>query len=133
MIGVAMTDIETRKFKDVDLRGGTILVAVPSVGLVSTIAATYIISALKMDQIMALDSEDFPPLSMVYGHKPKFPVRMYAAAKEKIACFISEAPLPPKAHRSLGRKLLEWAQAQGARQIICLEGLPMSADRGEEA
>jgi len=128
-----MTDISVRTFKEVDLKGGTVIAALPSVGLVSTIAATYMISALKMDQIMALDAEDFPPLSMVYGHKPKFPVRVYAAAKEKLACFISEVPLPTKAHRPLARTLLEWARTQGARQIICLEGLPSPPDREEAA
>jgi uncharacterized protein len=119
-----VTRIELRKFKDVDLRGGTILAAVPSVGLVSTIAATYLISALRMDQVMALDSEDFPPLSMVYAHKPKFPVRVYAAASAKVACFISEVPLPSKVHWSLARELIAWSKAQGARRILCLEGLP---------
>ncbi|TLZ50164.1 MAG: hypothetical protein E6K18_07430 [Methanobacteriota archaeon] len=58
-----MAEIDVRKFKDVDLKGGTVFAALPSVGLVSTIAATYMISALKMDQIMALDADDFPPPS----------------------------------------------------------------------
>ena len=120
-----------RKFKDVDLRGGTILAAVPSVGLVSTIAATYLISALRMDQVMALDSEDFPPLSMVYAHKPKFPVRVYAAASAKVACFISEVPLPTKVHRSLARELIAWSKAQGAKRILCLEGLPRVSEAAE--
>jgi uncharacterized protein len=119
-----VTNVDLRKFKDVDLRGATVLAAVPSVGLVSTIAATYMISALRMDQVMALDSEDFPPLSMVYAHKPKFPVRVYAAPGGKLACFISEVPLPPRVHRALGRTLIEWSRAQGAKRILCLEGLP---------
>lgn len=127
-----MADVELRKFKDVDLKGGTVLVALPSVGLVSTIAATYMISALKMDQVMALDAEDFPPLSMVYAHKPKFPVRVYAAPPHKLACFISEVPLPAKVHRPVARTMTEWARGQGARRIICLEGLPLPAEESEE-
>lgn len=128
-----MAEIELRKFKDVDLRGATILVAVPSVGLVSTIAATYIISALRMDQVLAFDAEDFPPLSMVYAHKPKFPARVYAAPSQKLACFISEVPLPTKVHRALAKKLLEWAQAQKAQRILCLEGLPLPQEESEAA
>ena len=127
-----MADIDIRTFKEVDLKGGIVIAALPSVGLVSTIAATYMISALKMDQIMAVDAEDFPPLSMVYGHKPKFPVRVYAAAEHKLACFISEVPLPTRSHRPLARTLLEWAKSQGARAIICLEGLPMPQDRVQQ-
>ena len=127
-----MADLDVRKFKEVDLKGGIVFAALPSVGLVSTIAATYMISALKMDQVMAIDAEDFPPLSMVYGHKPKFPVRVYASAEQKLACFISEVPLPNRAHRSLARTLLEWSKSQGARGIICLEGLPMPQDRAHQ-
>ena len=58
--------------------GGTVIEAIPSVGLVSTIAATYMLTNLPVDQVCALDSEDFPPLSMVYKYRPKFPVRIYA-------------------------------------------------------
>lgn len=128
-VGGPMSGIEVRKFKDVDLKGGTVLVAVPSVGLVSTIAATYMISALRMDQVMALDSDDFPPISMVYAHKPKFPVRVYAIPK--VAVFIGEVQLPPKVHRPLARLLIEWAKAQGAARIVCLEGLPLAQERTE--
>jgi len=124
-----MAGIEVRKFKDIDLKGGTVFAALPSVGLVSTIAATYMISALRMDQVMALDSEDFPPLSMVYAHKPKFPVRVYAIPK--VAAFISEVPLPAKVHRPLARILIEWSRAQGAARIVCLEGLPLAQERSE--
>lgn len=124
-----MSDIEVRKFKDADLQGGTVLAALPSVGLVSTIAATYMISALRMDQVMAIDSDEFPPLSMVYAHKPKFPVRVYAIPK--IAIFISEVPLPAKVHRPLARLLIDWSKAQGATRIVCLEGLPLAQERTE--
>ncbi|HEV8594930.1 MAG TPA: PAC2 family protein [Thermoplasmata archaeon] len=124
-----MSEIEVRKFKDVDLQGGTVLAALPSVGLVSTIAATYMISALRMDQVMALDSDEFPPLSMVYAHKPKFPVRVYAIPK--VAAFISEVPLPAKTHRAIARLLINWSKEQGAKRIVCLEGLPLSQERTE--
>ena len=127
-----MTDIRLRKFKDVDLAEGTVMAALPSVGLVSTIAATYMISALEMDQIMAVDSDDFPPLSMVYAHKPKYPVRVYAAPAARLGCFISEIPLPARAHRAIARTLIEWSKAQRARRIICLEGLPAPQEEGVE-
>lgn len=117
--------MDLRPFKDIDLRGGTIVEAIPSVGLVSTIAATYLITTLPMDQVLAMDSDDFPALSMVYASKPKFPVRMYAEAKAKLGVFISEVPLPPRAHRTVARALLDWAKAKGARQIVSLEGLPL--------
>jgi predicted ATP-grasp superfamily ATP-dependent carboligase len=127
-----MTDIVVRTFKNLDLTGTDLLVAVPSIGLASTIAATYLITTLKSDQIAAFDSDDFPPLSMVYAHKPKFPVRVYHAAKEKLSIFISEVPLPPPTHRPLARTLLEWAKARGSPRIVCLEGLPLPEEQQEK-
>lgn len=127
-----MAAIDVRTFKNADLSGADVLVAVPSVGMASTIAATYLITTLKTDQITAFDSDEFPPLSMVYRAKPKFPVRVYHAEKEKVAIFISEVPLIPKVHRPLGRTVLDWAKAGGARRIVCLEGLPLSEEGAVE-
>src|SRR2546428_7113372 len=104
-----MTEIAFRTFKEVNLAGGTVIEAIPSVGLVSTIAATYMITNLPTDQICAIDSDDFPPLSMVYAYKPKFPVRIYAMPETKLAIFIAEVPLPPRVHRALGLELLRWS------------------------
>jgi uncharacterized protein len=127
-----MVDIEFRTFKEVDLQGGTVIEAIPSVGLVSTIAATYMITTLPVDQVCALDSEDFPPLSMVYAYKPKFPVRIYALPDLKLSIFIAEVPLPPRVHRPLALALLKWATTHRCRQIVSLEGLPLPDDAKQQ-
>ena len=127
-----MVDIEFRTFKEVDLRGGTVIEAIPSVGLVSTIAATYMITTLPVDQVCALDSEDFPPLSMVYAYKPKFPVRIYALPEVKLSIFIAEVPLAPRVHRSLALALLRWATTHRCRQIVSLEGLPLPGEAKQQ-
>ncbi len=124
--GEKITEIEVRKFKDLDLRGGTVLEAIPTVGLASTIACSYLISNLKLDQISAMDSAEFPPISMIYSKKPKFPARIYAREDLKIAVFISEVPLPAVLHRPLAKTLLAWTRDQGSQEIICMEGLPLS-------
>ena len=127
-----MSEIELRTFKEVDLQGGTVIEAIPSVGLVSTIAATYLITTLPVDQVCALDSEDFPPLSMVYAYKPKFPVRIYALPQTKLSIFIAEVPLPPRVHRSLALSLLRWATTHRCRQIVSLEGLPLPGEAKQQ-
>lgn len=127
-----MTDeIEVRKFKGIDLQGGTVIEAIPSVGLSSTIACSYLIASLELDQISALESDEFPPISMIYSKKPKFPARIYAREDLKLAVFISEVPLPGHIHRPLARTLLSWTRDQGCLQIVSIEGLPIaeSADR----
>lgn len=117
--------IEVRKFKDLDLGGGSVIEAIPTVGLSSSIASSYLISSLGLDQIAALESEAFPPVSMIYSKKPKFPARIYAREDLKLAIFISEVPMSPNLHRPLAQTLLEWTRDQACREIICMEGLPV--------
>ena len=120
-----MEKLDIRTFRDVDLRGGTVLGSFPTVGMVSTIACTYIISTLKMDQVCAIDDDEFPPLSMIYARKPKFPARVYAHDEKKLAAFVCEVPLPSKIHRKVARCLLRWAREHECRRIVSLEGLPL--------
>jgi len=131
-----MVEIEIRKFKDLDLKDGTILEGFPGVGLVSAIAATYLIDLLELDQICAMDSEHFPPTSMIYASKPKFPARIYASSEHKIALFLSEFTPSVELHRPIAKKLLEWAKEQQCKRFICMEGLPTESKvdpGGEEA
>lgn len=125
-----MTAIDVKTFKEMDLEGGTVLEASPTVGLASTIACSYLVNALGLDQISAWDAEEFPPVSMIYARKPKFPARIYARADVKVAAFISEVPLPPATHRAVARQLLTWTQDQGCREIVTLEGLPAGEEDG---
>src|SRR3989449_1237724 len=123
-----MADVEIRTLKVVDMKGGTVVAAFPSIGLVSTITATYMITNLKVDQVTALESPDFPSLSMVYAKKPKFPARVYASKDPKIAIFICEMPLPMYTHRPVAYALLKWAKDHQCRWIVPLEGLPAEPD-----
>ncbi len=123
-----MATVEVRTLKEVDLRGGTVVAAFPSVGLVSTISATYLIQMLPVDQVCALESEDFPSVSMIYAKKPKFPARVYASPAHKLAIFICEMPLPGRVHRPVAYTLMDWAKKQGCAAIVSLEGLPMEGE-----
>src|SRR5919109_4410384 len=119
-----MVEVEIRTMREVDLPDGTVIAAFPSSGLVSTIVASYMISTLDADQVCAIESEDFPPISMVYAKKPKFPARVYAFDQSNAAVFVCEIPPPRGTHRPLARSLLQWARAHNCRQIVSLEGFP---------
>jgi len=54
-----MDEITMYPFKDLNLKGATIINGFPTAGLSSAITANYLIGALKLDQIAALDSLDF--------------------------------------------------------------------------
>jgi len=88
-----LNDVKIIDFEDVDLQGATVIAGFPSIGLVSTIAANYLIDALNLSQIGCMQSSHFPALSVVHTGEPLSPVRIYAGDQttgDKIVVFVSE-------------------------------------------
>jgi len=121
--------VEIRPFKQIDLSGGVVIESFPSVGLVTTIVGTYLISYLHLDQIAAIDSAWFPPISMIYAGKPKFPGRIYASTEHKIAVCLSEFTPLPYLDRFIAKAILAWAREQKCSLVISPCGVPMLEER----
>jgi uncharacterized protein len=131
-------DIRIYEFKRLDLKGATIIDGFPSVGLVSSIAANYLIKVLDMDQIGVMDSIHFPTVSLIREAKPLSPVRIYAGRKDKgggdqIVAFISEFQAPPNLIRPISYTLVDWAIEQRCRMIVSPEGLVVDPELRDSA
>lgn len=130
-------DIKIYEFKRKDLRNATIIDGFPSVGLVSSIAANYLIKIFEMEQIGIMDSPQFPTVSLIRDSKPLSPVRIYAGEKGKkgdqIVAFISEFQAPPNLIRPIAKTLVEWAIDQKCRMIVSPEGLVVDPELRESA
>lgn len=124
-----MIEIEIRAFKEHDLRGGIVIDGLPNVGLVNAIFSSYLVASLELDQIACLDSEYFPPASMVFGGKPKFPARIYAGTNPRVAVFVAEFTPPPALDRPLGKRIFQWSSEQKASMIITSVPLPVAEDK----
>ena len=59
-----MDDIELIEYKKVDLSNSLLVVAFPTVGLISSIAGRYIIDSLKLEEIGAILSKEFMPATV---------------------------------------------------------------------
>ena len=121
-----LDDVEIIDFEDIDLSDATVIVGFPSIGMVSTIVANYLIDALDLKQIGALNSAEFPTLSVVHTGEPLSPVRTYAGILEtgkKIAIFVSE--FKPKSHliNSISNTVMEWVSEKGCNLLISPEGM----------
>jgi len=77
MVVMHVKDVEIIDFEDMDLQDATVIAGFPSIGLVSTIAANYLIDALNLKQIGCVRSPYFPALSVVHTGEPLSPVRIY--------------------------------------------------------
>jgi uncharacterized protein len=100
------------ELKRVDLKGATVIDGFPSVGLVSSIVANYIINSLHLELVGIMDSIYFPTVSLIRDGTPTNPVRIYSGAKkggdeDQIAVFISEFQPPPNLIKLIAHSLNE--------------------------
>lgn len=127
---VEESELQVHEFEDVDLTGATIIDGFPSVGLVSTITANYLIDVLELQQIGIMDSRYFPTVSIVRNGVPLYPVRIYAG--KGVCVFISEFQPAPKLIRPIAEAILAFAKRKGAKTIISPEGLVLDSETDEE-
>ncbi len=125
-----MDDIEIIEYEDIDLSNCLLVVAFPTVGIISSIAGHFIIDSLKLKEIGAIISKEFMPATIIHNGKPSPPVRIHAGEKEcgpdgkceQIAVIISEFIPPYNVIKPLADKILEWAEKKRCQFIVALEG-----------
>ena len=125
-----MDDVEIVEYKDVDLSDSMLVVAFPTVGLISSIAGHYVIDSLNLEEVGTVVSRYFMPATVIHKSRPSPPVRIYAGEKtckpdgscEQIAVIISEFMPQLDIIKPLVDKLLEWADKKEVKTIVALEG-----------
>lgn len=65
-----MYDITIVEYKDVDLSNSMLVVAFPTVGLISSIAGHFIIDSLKLDFLGTIISNKFMPATVIHKSIP---------------------------------------------------------------
>jgi len=131
-----MDDISIIEYKEVDLSNSMLIVAFPTVGLISSIAGHFIIDSLKLDPIGTITSSQFMPATVIHKSIPSPPVRIYAGKKtcgpndtcNTIAIIISEFMPSPEIIDSLVDKIFSWAKQKGCKIIMSLEGMHAIGD-----
>jgi uncharacterized protein len=119
------------EYGEVDLSDCMLIVAFPTVGLVSSIAGHFVIDTLNLQSIGTIVSNQFMPATVIHKSIPSPPVRIYAGEKtcgpaeecKKLAIIISEFMPSPEIIKPLVDKILAWAQRKGCKLILSLEGM----------
>ncbi|PNX47214.1 MAG: hypothetical protein BV457_06130 [Thermoplasmata archaeon M9B1D] len=125
-----MSDIEIIEYRDKDLSNSLLVIAFPTVGLISSIAGHFIIDTLKLEEIGTIISSEFMPATVIHNSKPSPPVRIYAGKKkcgpdgkcEQLTVIISEFMPPYNIIKPLADEILNWAKSKGITTIVALEG-----------
>jgi uncharacterized protein len=135
-----MDDIEIYEYRRLDLRDSFIIDGFPSVGLVSTITASYIVAALDMELIGVMDSVYFPTVSVIRDGEPHHPVRFYAGDLEgpdgdwtRLVVFLSEFQPPSNLIKLICTSVLDWAEEQKCSCLISPEGLVIEGENQQQA
>ena len=135
-----MEDIELIEYRDVDLSNSMLVVAFPTVGLISSIAGHFVIDSLKLDEIGSIVSKQFMPATVIHKSNPSPPVRIYAGEKkcgpdgscEQLAVIISEFMPPWNIIKPLADNILEWSDKKGCKTIVALEGTHAVGEKDEK-
>lgn len=132
MTSLTKGPVTIREFEEVDLKSAMFIEAFPTIGLVSTIAASYLVSQLKLRLVGTVTGPFATPVAVVYGGRALPPIRIYAGEKicgidgtcDQVFLLMSEFPLPDQAVFPVADALLDWAHSLGCREMVSLEGLP---------
>jgi uncharacterized protein len=133
---MAPDQVKIYEIKRIDVEGAIVIDGFPSVGLVSSIVANYLIDTLEMEQIGIVESPAFPTVSLVRNGNPQHPVRIYAGhprasggrGADKIVAFVSEFHPAPAVIHPLATTILDWVQEQRCSLLVSPEGLVVEAD-----
>jgi uncharacterized protein len=132
-----MANVEIVELKRMDLRNAVIIDGFPSIGLVSSIVANYLIALLKLEYIAVMDSDSFPTLSLIRNGEPLGPARVYARSEikpgeQQVVVFSTE--LQPSANllRDIGTAIIDFAVQQKCKLIISSGGLIVEREEGAE-
>ena len=110
--------IRIREIKKFNLEEGYLIDGFPSVGFSSAIATESMIHTSKFELGGVIDSEAFPPISVVKDGKPNFPTRIFVNEELKVGIFLSYLTLEQSLHRITAKTMLSWAKKHKIKLIV---------------
>ena len=127
-------ELFVHEYKHLKLDRAMVVIGFPSIGLVSSIAANFIVKQMKLEKVAAIISDDFPPYSIVHEGNIIPPMRIHAGSRicdekgekcEHLVVITSEFMPPPNLLRPVVDLIIEWGRKNDANTILTLEGINM--------
>ncbi|SRR5579875_456574 len=112
-------EVAVREIKRVNIEGGFVIDGFPYAGLANAIATESMINTMsQFDLAGVLDSELFPPISIIRDEKPGFPARIFVNETLKVAVFSSYLTPHESLHREVARCMLNWANEHKCALLV---------------
>ena len=111
-------EITIREIKPITIEGGYLIDGFPSTGYTSAIATESLINTSQFELAGFIDSDSFPPVSIIKNGKPNYPSRIFVNNDLKVAVFSSYLTLHESLHRSLAKSMLSWAKQHKCSLVV---------------
>jgi uncharacterized protein len=96
-------------------------IGVPDVGLVGTIALSYMIHSLELEEVGYLESDALPPMIVIHNGDPKSLIRLYQ--RDDVILIASEIPIEQDLITPVAQAMVSWAHAKNAELLVTLSGI----------
>ena len=111
-------EITIKELEEINLEGGYLIDGFPSVGFSSAIATESMIHTSQFKQAGIIDSDKFPPVSLVKDGAPNYPTRIFVNNDLKVGIFSSYLTIHESLHRTIARTMLDWAKKHEISLIV---------------
>ncbi len=122
--------IRIKELKPLNLEGGYLIDGFPSVGFTSAIASESMIHTSQFELAGIIDSDIFPPISVIKDGKPNYPTRIFVNEDLKVGVFLSYLTLDRTLHRTVAKTMLKWAKKHKIGLIV--SSVAIKASHGDE-
>lgn len=125
-------EIEIEIEKDIDLKNAMVIEGFPSIGVISTIATSYLVKALDLEYIGNIRYSGSPNAAVIIDEVPHPPLRIYAKTGNcgpdnicsKLVVMYSENPIPAEVVQPLSEAILDWCKERECGLLVSFEGIP---------
>lgn len=122
-------EVFVREVIPIDVKGGYLIDGFPYTGLANAIATESLVNTTSQFELAGvLDSELFPPISIVREEVPNFPARILVNKNLKVAVFSSYLTPHESIHRDVARAMLNWASEHKCAFIISHSAIKSDED-----
>ncbi len=115
--------IRIKELKPLNLEDGYLIDGFPSVGFSSAIASESMIHTSKFELAGIIDSDSFPPISIIKDGKPNYPTRIFVDKDLKVGVFLSYLTIEQSLHRTVAKAMLKWAKKHKIGLIVSSVGI----------
>ena len=112
------SEITVREIKPINIDGGYLIDGFPYAGLANAIATESLTSTIDFELAGVLDSDLFPPISIIKEEVPNFPARIFVNSSLKVAVFSSYLTPHESLHREVAKTMLNWANQHKCSLIL---------------